>query len=211
MAETSGTATRAVLGWLEDIRGSEADLNVEFQALQHQIQMVEDDSQVGGSDHLSDSFLDAGDSRFLDSIDGRPLTLRALGGLEFFDQFVDAELITPWYSKDHEVAGLKATNSRGWCGLDAINVGLEDLSLSPIPKTEALDVLLRTEEEIVRDGMCVRELEVLLNTRSRTIAVVESGSGRRWKLLNCHRNLGVVNVGVDVGVHFRPISQVLEK
>jgi hypothetical protein len=211
MVETSGTATRAVLGWLEDIRGSEADLNVELQALQHQIQMVEDDSQVGGSDHLSDSFLDAGDPQFLD---GRPLTLCALGGLEFFDEFVDAELIEPWYLKDHEVAvvtRLKAADSRGWCGLDAINIGLEELSLSPIPKTEALKVLVRTEEEIVRDGMCVRELEVLLNTRGRTIAVVESRSGRRWKLLNSHRNFGIVNVEVDVGVHFRPISQGLER
>jgi hypothetical protein len=185
---------------------------VELQALQHQIQMVEDDSQVGGSDHLSDSFLDPGDPQFLDSINGRPLTLCALGGLEFFDEFVDAELIGSL--KDHEVAGvtrLKAAASRGWCGLDAINIGLEELSLSPIPKVEALKVLVRTEEEIVRDGMSVRELEVLLNTRGRTIAVVESRSGRRWKLLNSQRNFGIVNVGVDVGVHFRPISQGLEK
>jgi len=52
MAESSGAATRALLGWLEGLRGSDADFCPEIEALKHQIQRVEED-ECRGSDWSS--------------------------------------------------------------------------------------------------------------------------------------------------------------
>ena len=51
MAEDSGCATRAIVGWLSDAHMPEADMNIELLAFRYQ-QLVEDDFQVGASDSL---------------------------------------------------------------------------------------------------------------------------------------------------------------
>ena len=50
-----GAPARAILGWLANLHGAEADMNIELLALRRQQQLVEDDSQVGGSDRFSGS------------------------------------------------------------------------------------------------------------------------------------------------------------
>ena len=58
MTEDSDCATWAILGWLGDARGLEADMNIELLALRYQKQLVEEDSQVGGSNRLSESIVE---------------------------------------------------------------------------------------------------------------------------------------------------------
>ena len=212
MAEKSGAATRAVLGWLETARGPDADLNVEFHALQRQIQAVEIDSQVGGSEQLSLSSSDIGNSPLPDIFEKPRAALGVFGSIHFDD----AEAMVPWSTIS--VVPAKGTrwkmppiNSYGWCGLDAINAGLMELELSPIAQPEALEILSKTEDEVMREGMCVTELERLLNTRDRSVAIVDAQSGKRLRLMMARYKDSVINVGVDLPPHFIALSQVLAK
>src|SRR5438046_1073448 len=83
-------------------------------------------------------------------------------------RFDDAESMEGWCMKDgavikREECKMESVDSYGWCGLDAINVGLSELQLPPIAKADALETLSRTEDDIRREGMCINELECLLN------------------------------------------------
>jgi hypothetical protein len=206
MAERSGTATRAVLGWLEDIRGPDADLNVELRALQLQIQVVEDDSHVGGSTRYSDSFSNV-DRLILPENPQR--LLGALGR----KKFADADLIDPWSGTigasavGESESEMGSVGLYGWCGLEAINAGLAELELTPISNSDALHTLSRTESDVEYEGMSINELECLLNTRARSIALVDCHSGDRWILSQAKYRTSIVNVGMDSVTHFIAISQ----
>ena len=210
MAEKSGTATRAVLGWLESARGPDADLNVELQALQRQIQMVEDDSQVDGSGYLSDCISNTGDT-LLPTIFRSPSAFLGVFGKRQFD---DAELMESWNVKMPNIlkcadCNTESADSYGWCGLDAINFGLTEVGLTSITKDEVLETLSRMEDDIRREGICVNELEYLLNTRERSVAVVDRQSGRRLRLAKAKYSHSIINVAVDFAPHFIAISQRL--
>jgi len=121
------------------MRGSEADFNPE---LKHQIRLVEEDEDVGGSDNLSN---------------GTPIAhptsddhLPSFHGIA--RQFDDAELVDSW---NCEIKEFHSNCSFGWCGLDAINSGLLQLGLSPISKAEAVRILSVTESGVEQDGMNV--------------------------------------------------------
>ena len=208
MAEKSGAATRAALGWLESARGPDADLNVELRALQHQIQVVEDDSQVGGPDYQLESVLDADDQPSPTLCNSSRALLGGIGR----KRFDDAELMEEWSEKTgafikREDCELQSVDSYGWCGLDAINLGLSALELSPITKPDALETLSREEDDIRRNGICVNELEYLLNTKGRSVAVVDCQSGERFRLTKAKYIHSVINVGIDLAPHFIAMSQ----
>jgi hypothetical protein len=205
MAERSGTATRAVLGWLEDIRGPDADLNVELRALQLQIQVVEDDSHVGGSTRYSDSFSN------IDHV--LPENPQRLLGALGRRKFADADLIDPWSGTiggnavAESESEMGSVGSYGWCGLEAINAGLAELGLTPISNSDALHTLSRTENDVEYEEMSINELECLLNMRARSIALVDCHSGDRWILSQAKYRTSVVNIGMESVTHFIAISQ----
>jgi len=206
MAEKSGAATRAVIGWLENERGPDADINVELHALRHQIRLVEDDSHIGGSDQLSHSFSDISSPIPPHIPQNTEASLGAFGGKRFYD----AEVMDAWSTKPivTEIQMTAPVDSYGFCGLNAVNFGLSELDLSPIGVSEALKILSRTEDDIRRDGMTVIELERLVNTRDRSIAVVDGHSGERRRLITARYQDAVINIGVDLRPHFRAMSQM---
>ena len=198
MAEDSGCATRAILGWLADSRGPEADMNVELLALRHQQQLVEDDSQVGGSDHLSESqsILDTPTPNIITPSRTMPIHLTNYTDADLMDQ-LDVE-------NDYVVEKFEGIDS-GWCGLIAVNHGLIEAGLAAIGKDEALSILARTEVEIEQSGMSVRDLENLLNTRHRSAGIVDVGSGKNWKLRGARQE--VILLAADFRTHFMGISK----
>jgi hypothetical protein len=168
---------------------------------------VEDDTHVGGSYRHSDSFSNIDHPLVQDMFGDPQMSLGILGK----KQFANAERIGPWNGR---IGGNLLAESKsepneiyGFCGLDAINAGLVELGLSPIPINEALATLSRTEGDVEREGMCINELECLLNTRRRTIALVDCYSGERLILSGAKYRNSLVNVGMDSATHFIAISQ----
>ena len=198
MAEDSGCATRAILGWLGNARGPEADINVELLALRQQQQLVEDDSQVGGSGSLSGS-----DSGLLAPSQDRttPSPTVPIHGVDF----ADADLVDQLEVEKNYVVENFGVRNPGWCGLDAINHGLTAAGLTPIGREEALCILARTEMEIERLGMSVRDLENLLNARNRSVGIIDVGSGMNWKLKTAREE--VVLIAADFRHHFMGITK----
>ena len=147
MEESSGAATRALLGWLEGLGGSDADFCTELEALKHQIQQVEED-ECRGSDWLSNG---------TSPPDHNAIPLHANVGPEY----IDTEPID-WNGNGEtsDKIGLF-----GWCGLDAISSGLTELHIPTISQEEAVRILSTTTAEIIRNGTSVNQLEALVNTR----------------------------------------------
>ena len=195
MPDNSAAATRAALGWLDNPRGPEADCIIELEALRQQIQIVEEDQQVGGSDYFGDSGSNTSYSL------NQTVSLALLGE----NRFNDAEVLRPWDGDIGDAVksmDLVSTERFGWCGLDAINVGLSLLGLSEITREEACDILSTTEDEIRDGGMSVNQLELLLNTRERSVAVVDVRSHERFRLNAAKYKDSTIDVGIDFAPHF---------
>ena len=74
---------------------------------------------------------------------------------------------------------------------------------------QVVKTLSRMEDDIRREGICVNELECLLNTRERSLAVVDRQSGRRLRLAKAKYSHSIINVAVDFAPHFIAMSQRL--
>ena len=126
-------------------------------------------------------------------------------------QFTNAEPIDSWNERIDVVVLVKSKKELneiyGLCGLDAINAGLIVLELLAISKVEALGTLSRTEGDVAREGLCINELECLLNTRIRSIALVDCYSHERMILSQSKYRNSVVNIGMDSTTHFIALSQ----
>ena len=194
MAESSGSATRSLLGWLENMRGSDADFIPEFEALKDQIRRVEADDDFRGSANLSDVA-----SIPLPASDCHPVSLH--GNVEW--QLVEAELGA---SCNGDIDESCVDGSFGWCGLEAVNSGLSQLNLPTISKDEAVRILSVTWSDVERNGMSVNQLEALLNTRDRSVAIVNVRSKQAHRLAMAKYKDSVV-VGLDSIPHFMGLSQ----
>jgi hypothetical protein len=183
MAETSEMVTRSLLGWLEDTRGSDADFNPEMEALREQIRAVDEDEECGGSDILPDE----------DSTPFQPSASASFAGREF----ADAELVDSWNGDLSETGG---GGSFGWCGLDAINAGLSQMS--SISKDDAVRILTVTERDVEQHGISVNEFEVLLNIREQSVAVIDLESKNVFRLRAAVYKDSVIAVGFGSAPHF---------
>ena len=198
IADDSGCATRAILGWLGDARGPDADMNIELLTLRHQQQLVEDDSHVGGSDYLSESASIVNVAKLEVTTSNRTIQIHSPG-------FVDADLVDRLdVEKDYLIENYGGHNS-GWCGLDAVNHGLFRAGLMAVGKEEALTILARTEAEIEESGMSVRDLENLLNARNRSVGIVDMVSGMSWKFKVGRQD--VILIAADFRHHFMGITK----
>jgi len=207
MLETSADVTRSGLGWLRDMRGSEADVIIELDVLGGHIGTDEEDMlPVSSIPPDTKSFLGADvaiQSALVCTMQGE---LATLGG----KQYVDAEQVENWTGNVDFPQTREACNSTaryGLCGLDALNLSFEELNLSPISMAETLTVLDRSEENIRCDGMTVLELEQLSNLREHSIAMVDCSSRKRYVLSNARYRLSLVNIGMDSPTHFVALSQ----
>jgi hypothetical protein len=198
MAEDSGCATRAILGWLADLHGAEADMNIELLALWRQQQLVEEDSQVGGSDRFSESESVLGTPNLDRVTPSRIIPIHGAG-------FADADLLERLDVKNYVVEKFEGSDS-GWCGLDAVNHGLIVAGLTAIGKDEARSILIRTEADIEASGMSVRDLENLLNARNRSVGIVDVGSGETWKFRTASAKEVILLAG-DFRHHFMGITK----
>ena len=195
MVESSGAVTRALLGWLEDMRGSEADFNPELEGLKDQIRRVEEDEDVGGSNNLSD------DTSIVNPTSDHHLpSLRGNVGQEFDD----VELIDSWNGDINEFCG---DGSFGWCGLDAINSGLSQLDLSPISKGEAVRILSVTERGVEQDGLSINQLEALLNTKGMSVAIIDISSKKLFRLRTAKHKNSLITIGFCSAPHFIGLEQ----
>lgn len=155
--------------------------------------IVEDDSQVGRSDLLSESVVD------IARIDvTTPSPTVTIHGADLMDR-LDV-------GNDYVVEKSEGGNP-GWCGLDAVNHGLIAAGLAKVGKEEALTILARTEAEIVESGMSVRDLENLLNARNRSVGIVDLGSGKNWKFKSARQD--VILLAADFRHHFMGITRRL--
>jgi len=189
MAESSGAATRALLGWLESMRGPDADFNPELEAVKAQIRRVKED-ECGGSDYLSDR---------TPSSDRHTALFRGIVGL----QYVDTEPVD--WNSDGE--GSDVDGLFGWCGLDAVNSGLAELSMPTISQEEAVGILSTTSIEIARNGMSVNQLEALVNTRQRSIAIVDLRSKQAHRLRTAKYENSIIFIGLESITHFVSLRQ----
>jgi hypothetical protein len=196
MAETSGAVTRSLLGWLGNTRGSDADFNAELEALKDQIRVVEEDEEIGGSDNLSDDGSTSHPASYLQTAS----SLGASAGREFDN----AELVDEWNGDINEIGG---RSPFGWCGLDAINSGLSQRGLAPISKDEAIRILSVTETDITQHGLSVNELEVLLNTRKKSVAIVDLLAKKVYRLRTSQHKSSMIAVGFRPATHFISLKQ----
>jgi hypothetical protein len=172
-------------------------MNIELLALRHQQQLVEDDSQICGSDQISGSESVFGSSSQKASAPNPTIPIHT-------GEFVDADVVYQLDVEDY-IIEKDGDHNRGWCGLDAVNHGLAAAGLVAVGKEEALTILARTEAEIVESGMSVRDLENLLNARNRSVGIVDVGSGVSWKFKVGRYE--VILVAADFRHHFMGISK----
>ena len=194
MAECSGAVTRSLLGWLESMRGADADFNPELEALKDQIQQVEGDNEWRGSDDLSD----------VTPISHPPSDHRVASSTRPVGPQFDETEPVDW---NGDIEKSCADAFFGWCGLDAINSGLLQLRLPTISKEEAVRILSVTTSQVEEDGMSVSQLEVLLNTRARSVAIVDLQSKQAYRLCTAKHKNSIVVVGLDSIPHFIRLSQ----
>jgi hypothetical protein len=181
--------TRSLLGWLEDTRGSDADFNPEMEALREKIRVVDEDEECVGSYILPDE----------DSTPFHPASASFAGR-----EFADAELVDSW---NGDLSEIGEGSSFRWCGLDAINAGLSQRGMSPISKDEAVRILAVTERDVEQHGISVNELEVLLNTREQSVAVIDLVSKKVFRLRGAVYKDLVIAVGFGSAPHFISLRQ----